>query len=230
MKSIRKFALIGLLTLGAYSACVPPAYCQVDLIFSVASKIFDIGGKVGKSAAILTTVNNILKGTDKLDDKLGSLKGISSSMSGNLSDLWKTTDKFYKDLKKISQGVSKYKDMLRFVENTRAVYGYCGSAITLSARSNTLTLTEHEYIIRNSVEIQEYVQQRIGKLLNLISSDQVSMNDYERMQLLNQIADDQMRAVRAARALVARVKGMELRHDLQVKDQAFREDFLNMKL
>ncbi|MBR8759037.1 hypothetical protein [Porphyromonas levii] len=230
-QAFRRVTLLVLIFIGGYSVVVPNAHAfAVGAIIEGAFKLGEkiIGG--AKTASTLAVVKQILDGTGKLDAKLGGLKDLSKGMSNDIAGLWKATDQFYKDLKKISQGVETYRDMLRLADNTRAVYGYCGSAVLLSARSPYLTLDEHEYVLTRSVEIQEYVQKRIQNMLDLVTSSEVSMNDYERMQLLGQIADEQQRAVVSSRSLVAKVKGLELRHQQKAKDRAFRDSFLNMKL
>lgn len=230
MKTLRKIVLIVLMAAGGYSAVIPNANGQVTTLVAGLGKIVGLMEKGANSAAILATTKAILSGTGEMDSKLLGLKDVSHLMSNDLSNMWKATDEFYKDLRKLSEGAEAYRDMLRFFENTRSVYGYCGSAITLASRSNTLTLQEYEYILRHAVEIQEYVQNRLERIYRLVSSNSVSMNDYERMQLLNQLANEQMVSVRDARMLVARVKGMELVHEQKANDLQFRESFLNLRL
>ena len=180
---------------------------------------------------MIKVVKEILQGTGAMDKKLAGLNEICGGMNNDIDSLWRATNTYYNDLKLLSGGVQDYRDMLNFIGHTRDIQGYCGAAINLTSRSKYLTLAEYEYVLNNAVSIQEYSFNHLKKLYSLVSQNgTLKMSDYERLQMLKELSDEQAKVLGSARNLVVYVKRAELRHENRVKDAAFRESFLNMRL
>lgn len=235
MKKFRQIMLVLLLFTGGYSATVPVANAQVyelgKAIVGGLGRLLGISSKTAKNAAMIKVVKEILQGTGAMDKKLAGLNEICGGMNNDIDSLWRATNTYYNDLKLLSGGVQEYRDMLNFIGHTRDIQGYCGAAINLTSRSKYLTLAEYEYVLNNAVSIQEYSFNHLKKLYSLVSQNgTLKMSDYERLQMLKELSDEQAKVLGSARNLVVYVKRAELRHENRVKDDAFRESFLNMRL
>ena len=194
-------------------------------------KLLGVSSKTAKNAAMIKVVKEILQGTGAMDKKLAGLNEVCGGMNEDIGKLWQATNTYYNDLKLLSDGVQNYRDMLNFIGHTRDIQGYCGAAINLTSRSKYMTLAEYEYVLNSAVSIQEYSFNHLKKLYRLVSqSGTLKMSDYERLQMLKELADEQAKVLGSARSLVVYVKRAELRHENRVKDAAFRESFLNMRL
>lgn len=235
MKKFRQIMLVLLMFTGGYSITAPVANAQIVEIGAAVvkglGKLIGATEKVAKNAAMLKVVKEILSGTGKLDDKLKDLNGVCGPMREDMGNLWNATNTFYNDLKLISDGVQGYRDLLNFIGHTRDIQGYCGAAISLTSRSKYMTLEEYEYIFNCAVSIQEYSFNHLKKLYSLVSeSGTLKMNDYERLKMLRELSDEQSKILASAKNLVVYVKKAEMRHEDKIKDDAFRESFLNMRL
>lgn len=235
MKKIRKFMLVLLLMTGGFSVTAPMVHAQAGVVAGWVLKglgrLVGLGGEAAKYTAIAKTVSKILDGTGKMDAKLGELGKICGVMGNGMDSLWRATNTYYNDLKVLSDGVAGYRDLLNFVGHTRDIQGYTGAAINLTARSQYLTLKEYEYVMTSAVSIQEYTFDHLKKLYDIVSvNGGLKMNDYERLQMLKQLSDEQAKILTSARNLVVYVKRAEMRHVDKAKDDAFRESFLNMRL
>lgn len=235
MKKFRQIMLVMLLFTGGYSATVPVANAQAyevgKAIVTGLGRLLGISSKTAKNAAMIKVVKEILAGTGKMDSKLKDLNAVCGGMNLGIDSLWKATNNYYNDLKKLSDGVQGYRDMLNFIGYTRDIQGYCGAAINLTSRSRYLTLSDYEHVLNSAVSIQEYSLTHLKKLYDLVSkSGELKMNDYERLKMLQELSDEQAKVLSSARSLVVYVKRAEIRYESKAKDDVFRESFLNMRL
>lgn len=235
MKKFRRILLVLLMFTGGYSMTAPMVNAQLvevgSMVVKGLGKLLGVSSKTAKNAAMIKVVKEILQGTGAMDKKLAGLNEVCGGMNEDIGKLWQATNTYYNDLKLLSDGVQNYRDMLNFIGHTRDIQGYCGAAINLTSRSKYMTLAEYEYVLNSAVSIQEYSFNHLKKLYRLVSqSGTLKMSDYERLQMLKELADEQAKVLGSARSLVVYVKRAELRHENRVKDAAFRESFLNMRL